>query len=73
MKCVHNGGENKLCKLKFKFYIIYSSPEGHAEDHEDGVNTLVHSSDAPEFESAVYVLSSASVKASNCKEDSAES
>jgi len=26
---------------------------GHVKDHEDGINTLVHSSDAQEFESAL--------------------
>lgn len=46
---------------------------GHVEDSEDGVDTLVHSSDAPEFESALSALSSASVKVGDGEEDSAES
>lgn len=45
----------------------------HVEDSDDGANTLGHSSDAPEFESAVSVLSSASIKAGDGEEDSAES
>jgi len=46
---------------------------GHVEDREDGVDTLVHSSDAPEFESALSALSSTSVKVGDGEEDSAES